>query len=85
MVETYFAPVQNKEISPPTFPGTPFGKEHLGKWIHVVPVKEMRSVELSFPMREIDSLYKEKPARYISHLIGHEGKGSILGEQVPAH
>jgi len=78
MVETYFSPIPNKEIMPPTFPGTPFGKAELAKRIHVVPVKEMRSVELSFPMREIESLYMEKPARYISHLIGHEGKGSIL-------
>ena len=78
LVETYFTPVVNKEIAVPVFPGQPFGAEQLAKRVSVVPVKEMRAVELTFPMREIETLYTKKPARYISHLIGHEGKGSIL-------
>jgi insulysin len=78
LVETYFSPIENKNISTPVFPGKPYGPEQLAKRVSVIPVKEMRAVELNFPMREIESLYKQKPARYISHLIGHEGKGSIL-------
>ena len=78
MVERYFSPIENKNISIPTFPGTPYRPEQLAKRIHVVPVKEMRSVELTFPLREISTLYQKKPMRYLSHLIGHEAKGSIL-------
>jgi len=46
--------------------------------LHVVPVSQVHSLELQFTMREIKSLYRSKPTRYISHLLGHEGKGSLL-------
>ena len=67
LVRTYFSPIENKDIRPPVFPGRPYGTEQLAKRVSVVPVKEMRSVELTFPMREIETLYMQKPARYISH------------------
>jgi insulysin len=46
--------------------------------LHVVPIPQTHSVELQFPLRELQSLYQSKPTRYLSHLIGHEGKGSLL-------
>ncbi|KAG7370665.1 secreted/periplasmic Zn-dependent peptidase, insulinase-like protein [Nitzschia inconspicua] len=56
---------------------------HPPKWqvpqrLHVVPVSQVHALELQFPMREILSLYKSKPTRYLSHLVGHEGTGSLL-------
>lgn len=54
-----------------------FGPEEKG-WRHrVVPVKEKRSIRLDFPVPSPKALYKSKPASYWSHLIGHEGPGSI--------
>jgi len=79
LVQTYFSSISNKNISIPTFPGTPFGLQQLSKRVHIVPVRDgMRCLDISFPMREINTLYLEKPTRYLSHLFGHEGKGSIL-------
>jgi len=46
--------------------------------LHVVPISKVHSMDLQFPIREIQSLWKSKPTRYISHLIGHEGAGSLL-------
>ena len=46
--------------------------------LHVVPVSQVHALELQFPMREILSLYNTKPTRYLSHLLGHEGTGSLL-------
>ncbi|KAF2191778.1 LuxS/MPP-like metallohydrolase [Zopfia rhizophila CBS 207.26] len=42
------------------------------------PVFESRSLELSFLYRDEEDFYESHPARYLSHLIGHEGPGSIL-------
>lgn len=42
------------------------------------PVYDSRSLELSFLYRDEEEFYESHPARYISHLIGHEGPGSIL-------
>ncbi len=46
--------------------------------LHVVPISQVHSLELQFPMREIKTIYRSKPTRYLSHLLGHEGKGSLL-------
>jgi len=78
LVTKYFSSIPNKNLTAPVFPGKPFGSSSISKLLHVIPVKETRRVELNFPMREIYTLYREKPTRYISHLIGHEGSGSIL-------
>ncbi|KAJ4293507.1 metalloprotease [Kalmusia sp. IMI 367209] len=42
------------------------------------PVFESRSLELSFLYRDEEDFYESHPSRYLSHLIGHEGPGSIL-------
>jgi len=46
--------------------------------LHVVPVAQVHALELQFPMPSILHQYESKPTRYLSHLIGHEGKGSLL-------
>ena len=42
------------------------------------PVMDTRSLEITFPFMDEEDLYEAQPSRYISHLIGHEGPGSIL-------
>ena len=79
LVVSSFSNVPNYNISTPTFPGEPFTKHQLQKIVSIVPIKEgKRTLKLNFPTREVDSLYRQKPGHYLSHLIGHEGKGSIL-------
>ena len=74
-----FENVTNHNIDKPSFPGKPYGPKQLSKRVSIVPVKEgIQSLKLHFPTREVDSLYRQKPTHYISHLIGHEGLGSIL-------
>lgn len=46
--------------------------------IFAKPVMESRSLEISFPWEDEEEMYETQPARFISHLIGHEGPGSIL-------
>ena len=42
------------------------------------PVTEQRRLDLEFLFRDEDGLYESHPSRYLGHLIGHEGPGSIL-------
>ncbi|KAF2685190.1 hypothetical protein K458DRAFT_417258 [Lentithecium fluviatile CBS 122367] len=42
------------------------------------PVFESRTLEISFLYRDEEEMYESHPSRYLSHLIGHEGPGSIL-------
>uniref|UniRef100_A0A7S4JUU6 Insulin-degrading enzyme n=2 Tax=Odontella aurita TaxID=265563 RepID=A0A7S4JUU6_9STRA len=78
MVEGLFNDVKDKGIDPPAFPGTPYPPSSLGRRLSVVPVREKRELELTFPLREVQTLYRKKPLKYISHLLGHEGVGSVL-------
>ncbi|RMZ82427.1 hypothetical protein DV737_g2137, partial [Chaetothyriales sp. CBS 132003] len=52
--------------------------DQLQKEIFAKPVMESRSLEITFPWQDEEPLYETQPSRYISHLIGHEGPGSIL-------
>lgn len=47
---------------------------------HLVPVKDVRLMKIVFPIADYSEFYRSKPAGYVSHLIGHEGKGSVLSE-----
>lgn len=47
---------------------------------HTVPVKDVRLLKIVFPIPDYTEHYKDKPAEYVAHLIGHEGKGSLLSE-----
>ncbi|MGC9421793.1 insulinase family protein [Vibrio sp.] len=63
----------NKRIEPPFVT-----EEHTGLLIYVEPLKEIRKLILSFPMPSTDAYYQRKPLSYLAHLLGYEGKGSLL-------
>src|SRR5690349_9516303 len=45
---------------------------------YVKPVKDLRTLEIKFPFSDTSRHYTLQPARYINHIVGHEGTGSIL-------
>ncbi|KAG9483024.1 hypothetical protein GDO78_009125 [Eleutherodactylus coqui] len=45
---------------------------------NVVPVKKVHALTITWALPPQEKFYKVKPLHYISWLIGHEGKGSIL-------
>ena len=73
-----FEGVRNTERPVPSFEGMPLRKEDMAKSFLVQPVKELRTIELSFQTPSLRSQYRAKPSQYLSHLVGHEGPGSIL-------
>ncbi|KAJ3109732.1 Insulinase (Peptidase M16) [Phlyctochytrium bullatum] len=77
-VVTKFSPVHNKNIPVPTFAGHPLSVAELGKLIRVKPVKDMQSLELTFPFPDTVPHYRKSPDAYLAHLLGHEAPGSAL-------
>lgn len=45
---------------------------------YVKPVQDLRTLEVKFPFSDTSRHYTLQPARYISHVVGHEGVGSLL-------
>ena len=56
----------------------PYSENQYLTQVFAKPVMDSRSLDLQFPYEDEDDLYETQPSRYISHLIGHEGPGSIL-------
>lgn len=50
------------------------------KRIYAVPIKDNHSLHVAWPLPDMGPEYRIMPERYISHLVGHEGPGSILSE-----
>ncbi|KAL3476459.1 Metalloenzyme, LuxS/M16 peptidase-like protein [Aspergillus californicus] len=78
-VSELFADVQNKDLAQNRWDDIPIWLPNdMCKQIFAKPVMDSRSVEIYFPFMDEENLYESQPSRYISHLIGHEGPGSIL-------
>ena len=74
-----FSPVVNKKLPKNTWTEeVPLRAEELGTHIFAKPVMDSRSLNLFFPFIDEEFLFESQPSRYVSHLIGHEGPGSIM-------
>ncbi|CAK8675757.1 unnamed protein product [Clavelina lepadiformis] len=80
MVTDMFDGIENKNVSPLTFDSSPYRQEELQIQMDVVPIKDVRNLVLSFPIKDYTDHYDSYPGTYVGHLIGHEGPGSILSE-----
>ncbi|KAI0025033.1 LuxS/MPP-like metallohydrolase [Xylariomycetidae sp. FL0641] len=78
-VADLFSGVPNKDLPQNRWEDeVPFNKEHLGLQCFAKPVMDSRELNLFFPWLDEEMLFKCQPSRYLSHLIGHEGPGSIM-------
>lgn len=74
-----FAGVRNKNLPQNRWETeTPYGPNELLTQCFAKPVMDSRSLELSFPILDEEHMFKSAPSHYLSHLIGHEGPGSIM-------
>uniref|UniRef100_A0A915PZQ4 Insulin-degrading enzyme n=1 Tax=Setaria digitata TaxID=48799 RepID=A0A915PZQ4_9BILA len=75
-----FGSIEKKNVSRKTWNEGPYGEEQLGVKVELVPVKDLRYLTMTFPIPDYRDDYRSWPAHYVSHLIGHEGPGSLLSE-----
>ncbi|KAL8667886.1 MAG: hypothetical protein Q9202_000351 [Teloschistes flavicans] len=74
-----FAGVLNKNLPPNRWEGIQlYGKKELLTQVFAKPVMDSRLLEIYFPYQDEEEMYESQPSRYLGHLIGHEGPGSIL-------
>ncbi|KAH8339171.1 hypothetical protein KR074_006440, partial [Drosophila pseudoananassae] len=80
MVMEKFSEIENKNVDVPDWPRHPYAEDRYGQKVKIVPIKDIRSLTISFTTDDLTEFYKSSPDSYLTHLIGHEGKGSILSE-----
>ena len=74
-----FAGVRNKDLPQNRWDGVqPYSEKEVLTEVFAKPVMDSRSLDISFPYQDEEEMYETQPNRYISHLIGHEGPGSLL-------
>lgn len=78
-VESLFSAVKNTDLPQNRWDGLPaYTDEQLATRIFTKPVMQTNAIDIRFPYPDETELYDSQPSRYLSHLIGHEGPGSIL-------
>ena len=78
MVRDKFSAIENKQIGPPNWSGKPYEPETLATRLSAIPVAEIQRLTLAWPTQGLREHFRTKPEGYLSHLVGHEGQGSIL-------
>lgn len=75
--EQLFGAVPSGHGPPPTFEGAGFPFK--GGRLYVLPsVRDEHKLQITFQLPCLNKLYRKKADEYLSHLVGHEGKGSLL-------
>lgn len=78
-VTELFSAVKNKDLPQNRWDDVqPFTPEYMSRMIYAKPVMDTRTLDIMFNYQDEELMYESQPSRYISHLIGHEGPGSIL-------
>ncbi|KAG7356829.1 insulin-degrading protein [Nitzschia inconspicua] len=92
MTENAFSGISNRLVGPPeqawkgTIPPYDNGNSKIPSFGHIVkvlPVQDLRQVTVTWPIvykddQDRDYALLTKQAQYVSHIIGHEGPGSLL-------
>ncbi|KAH3684490.1 hypothetical protein WICPIJ_004540 [Wickerhamomyces pijperi] len=73
-----FSAVPNYSRPVPTFQGQVFTSNELQRIIKAKPVMSKNKISISFNVPDHEKHWDVQSSHYYSHLIGHEGKGSLL-------
>ncbi|XP_071421582.1 nardilysin [Pithys albifrons albifrons] len=79
-VTEIFSEIPNNGLPKPSFDHLtqPFDTPEFHKLYRVVPIRKVHSLTITWALPPQEQYYRVKPLHYISWLVGHEGKGSVL-------
>ncbi|MCL7036080.1 hypothetical protein MKW94_027516 [Papaver nudicaule] len=78
LVDQKFKEIRNTDKNCFHYPGQPCEAEHLQILVKAIPIKQGHKLKIVWPITPSIRHYKEAPCRYLGHLIGHEGEGSLF-------
>ena len=77
-VRARFAAVPRRDHDPPRIVTPLYPEGRLPARLEIEPVRELRTISLSFAVPSLRPHYRAHPLTLVSHLLGHEGRGSLL-------
>ncbi len=78
MVRPRFSKIENRNLQAVEHPEPLFPPETLPARLQVETLKEIRQLQLVFPIPSQEEHYRDKPLNYMASLLGHEGPGSLF-------
>ena len=78
MVSERFSAVPNIDAARLHVTEPLFESGRLPTRVDMIPNKEQRGLHMVFPITSMREHYLSKPTEFLGHLLGHEGKGSLL-------
>jgi insulysin len=76
-VAPMFGAIANRDLGPAPIAVPMFREDQLPAVLSYQTIKRGYRVAYNFPIPAIDPHYAQKPADYLSNLLGHEGRGSL--------
>jgi len=78
--EEKFSSIPNRNVNTQNITNNFFDKDFLPTKIEVNSIMDRRSMSIAFPVPSASNHKNSQPISYLSNLVGHEGKGSLLSE-----
>ena len=77
-VRARFEAVPRRDVEPPRITVPLYREGLLPAQLYIEPVRELRTISLSFAVPPMPSHHPAHPLALVSHLLGHEGPGSLF-------
>ncbi|XP_066256356.1 nardilysin [Euwallacea similis] len=76
----HFSEVPNNNLPPDDYAEfiDVFNTPEFNKIYHINPVKDLCQIDITWAFPSLKHKYRSKPQHFLSHLLGDEGKGSLL-------
>ena len=74
----YFSGIKNRKLKRNYHDPNVLDKKETFRLIKIDPVKDIRDLQITFPILGTRQMYESKPGRQLGFILGHEGKGSLL-------
>ena len=78
LVRSRFAPVKRRDAERLRITVPLYREGVLPARLDVEPIRELRTISLTFAIPALRPHYRTRPLTLVSHLLGHEGRGSLL-------
>lgn len=85
IIRKTFADVPNKNLSPIKYDSEVFAASDLPRIVTFIPIKDSNKLRLVFKTQSQDAYWKSKPYQLLGHILGYEGKGSLLSHLKEEH
>ena len=74
----YFTSIKNRKLKRNYHDPVLYDKKETLRLVKIDPVKDIRNLQIIYPIPGTREMYENKPGRQLGFIIGHEGEGSLL-------